>query len=320
VVLLADPSDPKPYLETLSSRAAGTVSTTLGAPCTVHQAAWGSDEVVERPGLLSPWGADRFVSRPSFEAELTAEARARGAVIARDRLLRLNGEPGRWTLIAASGTQLQAEVVVDATGRRRRIARSLGARQVRGDRLIAYPATVAGPTESLRHRTVVISDPEGWWFLGPASGEGACAVFYTDADLAQRNPLPMVARAWARALSRLPAGLCLERLSRPHLADTGWLDPPGGTAWLAIGDAAASFDPLSSGGLTFALASAELAADALADRNPARAFRAWLEPLLATYATARRKVYVRERRWPDAPFWRRRQADAMSFPSSSLAA
>jgi flavin-dependent dehydrogenase len=91
------------------------------------------------------------------------------------------------------------------------------------------------------------------------------------------------------------------------------LDRTAGPDWLAIGDAAASFDPLSSQGIGSALETGIAAAvacvrrlggdaDAFTDAG-ARYEAAWTE-----YEAGRMSYYGLERRWPEAPFWARRQA------------
>ena len=86
-------------------------------------------------------------------------------------------------------------------------------------------------------------------------------------------------------------------------AGTAHLDPPCGDGWLAAGDAAASFDPLSSQGiLTAVLMGAEVARGI--DDTPA--FAARYQAIVAEYETQRLAIYRREERWPDAPFWARR--------------
>jgi flavin-dependent dehydrogenase len=97
-------------------------------------------------------------------------------------------------------------------------------------------------------------------------------------------------------------------------ARTGWLDRAGGAAWLAAGDAACTFDPLSGRGIVAALLTgrtAGRAADALlsgtdggaeADRH-----RDAIGSMLVDALLERADVYGAERRWWDAAFWSRRR-------------
>jgi len=100
----------------------------------------------------------------------------------------------------------------------------------------------------------------------------------------------------------------------PHVFPAGMqqLDPCIGTGWVAAGDAAVAFDPLASLGIGHALASgiqgARIADERLRGSDElAMAFPADVERHLNTFRMQQRNVYSAERRWPDEPFWARRQ-------------
>ena len=88
--------------------------------------------------------------------------------------------------------------------------------------------------------------------------------------------------------------------------------PAERAAPLAVGDAAMSFDPLSSDGISKGLewgrkAAALAAAFCRGDRLAAPAYRQALNEVFSDYLATRHRYYTAERRWPQAPFWRRRQ-------------
>lgn len=91
---------------------------------------------------------------------------------------------------------------------------------------------------------------------------------------------------------------------------------------MAAGDAALGFDPLSSQGLFNALATgieageAALAALKREEANDVwRAYATRIGQIWQAYAVHLRTYYALERRWLDAPFWRRRVAP-MTPPST----
>ena len=85
-------------------------------------------------------------------------------------------------------------------------------------------------------------------------------------------------------------------------AGTAHLDPPVGAGWLAAGDAAASFDPLSSQGILTAVLMGREAARGIDDPPRSRPATGPSSPT----TSRRRAIYRREERWPDSPFWARR--------------
>jgi flavin-dependent dehydrogenase len=91
------------------------------------------------------------------------------------------------------------------------------------------------------------------------------------------------------------------------------LEPVGAADWLAVGDAAVAYDPLSSQGIVKALRAGIFAAYAIADRLDKADHRG-----LARYAHLVRREFAsyrrqhaeycgREQRWPQSRFWSRRQ-------------
>ena len=84
-----------------------------------------------------------------------------------------------------------------------------------------------------------------------------------------------------------------------------------GEAWLAVGDAATTFDPLSSLGILKGLRSGILASYAIGDYfngspSSLEKYEAILAREFEEYLTTRSDYYRREQRWENLPFWRRR--------------
>jgi flavin-dependent dehydrogenase len=89
------------------------------------------------------------------------------------------------------------------------------------------------------------------------------------------------------------------------------LDRVAGARWLAVGDAAAAYDPLSAQGIHKALAdglkAAETIAAALAsDTDIAPAYAASIGDSFEEYRTNRNFFYRLETRWAGSSFWQRR--------------
>ncbi|RIK49986.1 MAG: hypothetical protein DCC57_12385, partial [Chloroflexi bacterium] len=100
-------------------------------------------------------------------------------------------------------------------------------------------------------------------------------------------------------------------LVRP--ANTYRMEPPVGENWLAVGDAAAALDPLSSMGIFRAFTWAAVAAAAIichlnGDKTALPAYAAALRHDFTAQQAARAWAYRQEQRWADQPFWRTRHA------------
>lgn len=213
------------------------------------------------------------------------------------------------------GRVLRAPWRVDATGRGAALARAEGARRVLLDPLTAVGAI--GPGTDPDPRPLVEARPEGWWYRAALPGGGALRLLF-----GEPGGLPADPQAWTRLLrgcSAVDAPPTPPAALRPLAAWTAWSDPVGGEGWLAVGDAAACVDPLSSAGVSSALRSGHSAARAILEGCPEqhlagerRAFESLLQ--------GRDAVYALERRWAAQPFWCSRPARVWLDPGTLLRA
>jgi flavin-dependent dehydrogenase len=96
-------------------------------------------------------------------------------------------------------------------------------------------------------------------------------------------------------------------------AGTARLSSPAGTGWLAVGDAAATFDPISSQGILTALLTGQAAGRTVARaldgdrRAPLEYLELW-HAIIDDYERERTRCYGAEHRFPASPFWDRRRA------------
>ena len=293
---------------------------------------WGGEIPFDNEAMPNPVGPGWRIDRVRFDALLLREAVARGVSVFERATVRAltTSDQGRWTVLVdrsegRGATSLDAAFLVDATGRRSALARRLGARVRYLDRLVGLAVLFTSPpvTDGL---TLVEACEEGWWYSFAVPGPRRLVVLMSDTDLlkARRRAAP---DCWHEALSRTslisgPASRGMP-LGPPRLlpAQTRRLDRFAGPGWLAVGDSATTFDPLSSQGLVKALRSAILgsyaARNALAgdeaglhrfDRLTAREFDAYL--------AARCDFYRSEPRWAGAPFWARRHRRVTLDPRS----
>ena len=289
-----------------------------GQPCRAHRSVWGDGRLHTREQLFDPAGEGRHVSRHRLERLILEAAADAGAVVVPGRVRSAHVDDG-CVVLDAGGRRLRARRVIDATGRAAAVCRRLGARRVAHDRSVAVSVSLAGT--GVDPSALVEAVPDGWWYTAPTA-TGLAAVHVTDADLLDRRAV-RAPDGWTALLVDAPhtrdrvLSADLSRPERVHLvpAATTLLDPIGRHGVLAVGDAARTEDPLGSGGLLHAITSARAAADAVATGpdgpphppdDPTTAY-AWRERAEHDeHLEHRRRHYRSERRWPEAPFWRRR--------------
>lgn len=319
--------------------AGGTVPGDGHLPCHTTLSAWGSPALAAVDSIRDPHGHGWHLDRARFDRELLRCARSYGAETATGCTVRpvWRHADGTWTAVLRRGRGRERAVrgrwLVDATGRRAAIATACGARRDVLDRLIAVHLTL-GPADpaptpvssstsssaSTETATLVEAAPDGWWYTAPLPDRHRLLVWYTDADLPGTPPsCPMqeftarLARTRHIAARTTAHRLPPERSPRRAPAHTARLDPVHGPGWLATGDAALAFDPLSSQGILTALFTGMRAGEAVhaqlsGDTAALTRYTEAVDAVHAAYLRNRRDFYGLERRWADEPFWRRRQS------------
>lgn len=290
------------------------------ASCPGIRSLWGGREPVDRDYLFHPHGEGLNLSRPDFDSSFAALAESLGAdIVTSARTTGITRSCGSWEISLErerQASRIRADIVIDATGRAASIAKQLGAKPIVYDRLIGIVGRAAG-SSPLNHSIAIEALETGWWYSAGLADGILIATFLTDSDLVETSKTGR-ASTWRRQLqaSDITAGRIVATGSAIDLdirsARTQRLDVTVGEGWLAVGDAAMSFDPLSSEGISKGLEwgrkAAELAvAFCRGDRSAARAYREQLDKAFSEYLLTRYRYYATETRWPGAPFWRRRQ-------------
>jgi flavin-dependent dehydrogenase len=288
-------------------------------PAVGNRSSWGSDQVDEAHFIRSPYGSGWHLDRPRFEAMLLDAAEERGAAILRGEPLEAASYDGtRWRL-RTGHSQIEARFAVDASGRNALLARASGARRVSIDRMVGVALFLEGRSRDPEGKfTLIEAVEDGWWYTAPLPGGRLIASCMTDGDLAAGASLRELdgwldaARRTGATRRRLQAYALPETPPRLWSANTSRLSSVVGPAWLAAGDAAVSFDPLSSQGIATALESGIDAARAIeahlaGDPGALSSYAATVSARYREYLVERARYYGAERRWVYAPFWHRRQ-------------
>jgi flavin-dependent dehydrogenase len=283
---------------------------------------------VDRDFLREPFGHGWHLNRPAFNMTLLEEVAAAGIPVWREtRVEALERNRTGWTIevdLREGARTIAAEWLIDASGRGAVVARHLGIRRRRFDSQVAVAAQLeqAASITPLHDATTLIEATEtGWWYAALLPDGRLAVTFFTDSDLLARSGAWRPA-SWWRLLraSDLVWGLIYRNgYGMPGRIQTvpagSWLLAElTGERWIAAGDAAASFDPLSSHGIGSALAGGQQAAAALAatiqgDATALSAYTTRIRTGYAKYLWLRHAYYADERRWPDATYWIRRHGE-----------
>jgi flavin-dependent dehydrogenase len=307
----------RPLLETLNVWEAFSALGTRESFGT--SAAWGQATSVDNEFIFMPANTGWQLDRASFDAMLANEAKNRGAVLMLGTSLRgAQRVDDGWRLSLSNGCQLSTSFVVDATGGSASFARRAGARFVDLDRLVGISRFFeCGEADA---RLMVETFANGWWYTAglPNGKRVTCCV--TDADLASQMKLNET-DVWHEQLATTSNVARITNTRKPcstvtvRSTNSRLLNPVCGEDWLAVGDAASRFDPLSSQGIVKALRSGIFASYAIGDRllhgddSGLRRYQRYVTEEFRSYTQTRLKYYRQEQRWPNSEFWRRRHAE-----------
>jgi flavin-dependent dehydrogenase len=317
----AAPGTPRLVAEIFGTEgdAAFTADRHLVCPGTVS--AWGTARTTVTDHLSNPLGDAWNLDRRTFDDDLRRAVVRLGVELRPAKLASLERGPGGWVLETPTDRpeRLRADMVIDASGRGARVARQLGARQTHGDHLVALWSLWLVDQADQRASTYVESVEGGWWYSTLLPGGRRVVAHLTDPDLLPTSGLAR--RDLVLSARELPLiGELLGASGEPTLAGeprvtvarSSQLDHVVGPGWLATGDAAFTVDPLSGRGIVSALltgrAAGEAAAAIVAGNAPrgAPAYTHLMGELHRDGLTRQTEAYEDERRWPQAPFWRRR--------------
>ncbi len=280
---------------------------------------WGSSEVAERDFIFNPHGCGWQLDRAKFEGLLLRAAKKRGATVLQGETVRgLRRVEGIW-IIELNSRSVLASWVVDASGRRAAIARRMDVIRIILDQLVSI-STIAPSGEKIEsdNRTFIEARPDGWWYSALLPDGRRMLAFQTDAEFVKgqqwRDPRWFRTKlAETEHLSTLleSEGSRTDGTCYLTSAHSGRLYRCFGEGWVAAGDAAQSYDPLSGQGILSALTSGQQAGRALSSDGPKISqalltYCAAMESRWKRFLQQRRHFYAMEQRFGHSPFWQTR--------------
>lgn len=221
----------------------------IARPCLGIRRRWLSAEVEFDDFIRRPPGRGFVVDRRPFDDRLRSLALAAGTQFVIGRVTGIRREGDLFLLDVAGNAQagLSASVVVDATGRAAALARRLGAQRIIKEHLVAQrrPIDHSSPPDGEPVWLDVEADDSSWNYAthGPDG----------------RHESWTICREGSQPINGVSADIAN--------ASSTCLAHHAGPGWIAIGDAAAAFDPIASQGLFNALSAAVVAAGIITEHE-----------------------------------------------------
>jgi flavin-dependent dehydrogenase len=288
--------------------------------CTANCSSWGSEDWVYKDAIHNVEGGGWHLLRHRFEVALLAHACRLGVRYIPAQVNKLVSNSSGFQLGAKMDDKdilLEANWLIDGTGRNAWLTRRLvGRPQSYSDQFAAVAWIPSSQTES-DNTTRIKSTSNGWWYSARLPHDLRVLAFHgLPRHIAQLMRAPQVFMQQAQLAGILPENVSYQTpplAFRAYNAGVHLGSAVAGRGWIAVGDAAISFDPLSSQGMFFALYSgirgAEAVVNSIHQTDKTRAILAeYSERVAQVFSTnerTRRMFYMSEIRYRGEEYWQR---------------
>jgi flavin-dependent dehydrogenase len=289
-----------------------------------NQASWGSNEIIDENFISGIHGTGTHINRKLFEQDLANEAQNEGVTWYNEHTLRnCRRIDNKWHLevdYLGNKKKFLADFIIDASGRKSIVGRYLNIKRATLDKLVGISVILEGNTV-LNSSTLIETCVNGWWYSASLPSDKLIVSFMTDSDQilrlkANKNDgfnslLRKTNHVKKRVVQCIGSDKSITTSLSIHPANSSRLEQITGEGWLAVGDAACTYDPLSSYGITAAIGTAYYGSCAINDhfQGKKEAFLTYeflMDKMYSTYLPLIATSYYQEKRWQDYDFWKRR--------------
>lgn len=297
--------------------------------CPGSLSVWGSEEPGFNDFFFTPIGQGFHLDRGHFNQQLLEAVQQAGVQQQIETKLKnvSQRDNGLELTLQHEGTlsTIMADFVVDATGIQARVARSLNVARNQYDSVISACALFDLP-HHIEHKpahTLVSTHEAGWWYAARLPNHKALVSFCTDAETLKQLNLQSATQwqalflnsGWFYSQCRQQFGVALEQPDNVLLrvAPSAILSCVVGERWLAVGDAASSYDSMTSAGITKSLQQGLQAGQAIAQllaNDDSHLMQQYQDDIFAAfnhYLSLHQQLYHQEQRYAYSGFWSRRQ-------------
>jgi geranylgeranyl reductase family protein len=233
------------------------------------------------------------LSRLKFDQHLLSMAVDAGADLVEEKVIGLERRYDGWK-VRTQKQSYAAETVVGADGVNSMVRRNIIGSLSRRDKGVCFGYFVKG-LENEDITLKLLPDKKGYFWIIPRGEDTSVGIGSSDMRYSHelKNELDAFIQVFYPQAEKISGWTALI----PNVKDTKTFRTPiAGSSWVLIGDAAGHVDAITGSGIFYALLGGEQAAEAIAEGNPERFNRLWLEkygqPLLRA-AKLRGWVYKR---------------------------
>ncbi len=284
-------------------------------------AAWGSSNISSRHSVFSTQVDNFQLDREVFDLFLLKKASENGALIfPRTKAIEFKNNETFWLVNVKHETKgdfvIKTKYLVDATGRQSSVCRKIGAQFTKFDDLVAVGSFLHFKDKKVLEQEILLETvEEGWWYYAALPNNRVVVSLFTDSIIVKEKQIQRT-ECWMELL--LKTNHVKRKMKNTVTHEKLWVrnafshftDTSDTFNFLAVGDAAASFDPISSFGIGFAISSACHAAKAILDHeindHALTEYQRSINEIFSNYMQNKHLFYNKEQRWKDSYFWKNR--------------
>ncbi len=287
-----------------------------------NQTSWGSNQMNTKEFISELHGSGYLLDRLFFENQLWEYYRTQNGKIFNGFKVKEIEKKGHGHGIVLNShnnnIHLSSDFIVDATGRKASISQKLGAVKKELDTQFAMTFTLE-LNKPITRNIIIESVPNGWWYASPNSNQTLTLMFFTlKKMIPKKGEVNDFVEKEMKSSTTISNFLNASKLKETEVkiipAGTSRLDQPYGSNWVAVGDAACAYDPISSYGITSALASGYYAGQAIASHLSGKkeamiSYRYIIENAFQAYCEKLINHYREEKQWSESYYWKNRFSD-----------
>ena len=296
-------------------------------PCYGVCSYWGDDKRGYNDTVLSPYGHGWHLDRKRFNLFLSQQAQKSGVVVETNATFKkgIQLDNGKFAIsYSQHGNEIQvnSQFVVDASGSRSLFAKQQGSTQIEGEPLICLTRRFKiNDAVKISSLTRIEAVENGWWYGAKLPNNEMLIAFYTDQETVKQTKMHQTEH-WMNALSAtvsikdgVQEVMTFDKNIKGFPARSFCLDNIIGENWLAIGDAASVYDPITSRGIYKSLTDGNYAAEYISKilNNTSHSltdFENYITQNYSSYLKERTQYYTSEQRWKSSLFWNKFQQKA----------
>ncbi len=286
--------------------------------------AWGTNDWTYNDSINNLEGGGWHILRHKFDAALRQIAKQNGATFFSSKLNNItpkaeNNFRYQVTLQNNSSKNLPKMIsskwIVDASGRSSCVLKKMGVIHQQFENQMAAIAWLKPKQNDMDKTTRIKSVEKGWWYTAPLPDESRVVSFHglpnEVAAMVKNNELFTQQFNAANIYQYSINSLDIVEGIKAKYAHVSLADKFAGENWLAVGDAALSFDPLSSQGIFFALYSGIRGAETIAAATEAPnnlngildSYKEKVKSVFVQNQQMRKLHYTMEQRYTKLPYW-----------------